>query len=111
MWSQEIQGILELSKVSISEFMNSQNRHLATILLEGEPGSGKTALAASMAMTSGVSFLEFITPESLGSNSEASIVAAIEKVGLLFSIQIFSFHFILDLPQNILLYIFSTFCD
>lgn len=53
---------------------------LVTILLEGKPNSGKTALAAKIAMNSGFPFLKFCSPQSMISFSEVAKGEAIKKV-------------------------------
>ena len=42
---------------------NCQSTSLLTILLEGKPGSGKTAIAAKLAMESDFPYVKMISPE------------------------------------------------
>ena len=55
------------SKISslFEQIQNSQSISLLSVLLEGEPGCGKTALASYLALHSGFPFIRIISPESL----------------------------------------------
>jgi len=55
------------SKISslFEQIKNSQSISLLSVLLEGEPGCGKTALASYLALHSGFPFIRIISPESL----------------------------------------------
>jgi len=55
------------SKISslFEKIKNSQSINLLSVLLEGEPGCGKTALAAHLALHSGFSYIQIISPDSL----------------------------------------------
>ena len=47
---------------------------------EGPPGSGKTALAATMAMSSEFPFIKLISPENMVGYSEMAKMSMINKV-------------------------------
>ena len=55
------------SKISslFEKIKNSQSINLLSVLLEGEPGCGKTSLAAHLALHSGFSYIQIISPDSL----------------------------------------------
>ena len=55
------------SKISslFEQIKNSQNISLLSVLLEGEAGCGKTALASYLALHSGFPYVRIISPESL----------------------------------------------
>jgi vesicle-fusing ATPase len=53
---------------------------LVSILLHGTPGTGKTALAATIAQASQYPFIKLVSPETMVGFSEAQKVAAINKV-------------------------------
>lgn len=53
---------------------------LVSVLLHGPPGSGKTALAATIAQASQYPFMKLLSPDSMVGFSEAQKVAAIHKV-------------------------------
>jgi vesicle-fusing ATPase len=51
-----------------------------SLLLHGPPASGKTALAATIAMASEFPFVKLISPESMVGYSELSKMSQIKKV-------------------------------
>ena len=55
------------SKISslFEQIKNSHNISLLSVLLEGEPGCGKTSLASYLALHSGFPYVRIISPESL----------------------------------------------
>ena len=53
---------------------------LVSVLLHGPPGSGKTALAATIAQSSQYPFMKLLSPDSMVGFSEAQKVASIAKV-------------------------------
>jgi vesicle-fusing ATPase len=79
-WSQNIKDILEEGQLRINQTINSEVTQLVSILLEGKAHSGKTALAAKIAMDSGFPFLKFITPQAFIGYSEPAKSEAIKKV-------------------------------
>jgi vesicle-fusing ATPase len=79
-WSQQIRDVLEEGQLRINQTINSEMTPLVTILLEGLPNSGKTALAAKIAMNSNFPFLKFCSPQSMIGYSEIAKAEAIKKV-------------------------------
>lgn len=79
-YSTSIKDILEEGQLRVNQTINSDMTPLVTILLEGKPNSGKTALAAKIAMNSGFPFLKFCTPQSMISFSELAKGEAIKKI-------------------------------
>jgi vesicle-fusing ATPase len=51
-----------------------------SVLLHGPPGSGKSALAASIAMASDFAFIKLISPEAMVGYNEPSKIQYISKV-------------------------------
>jgi len=56
--------VYELCTDFVTSIQNSSSANpLLSVLLEGENGSGKTALAAKIALDSGFPFVKMISPE------------------------------------------------
>lgn len=94
LWSQQIKDVLEEGQLRINQTINSEMTPLVTILLEGLPNSGKTALAAKIAMNSNFPFLKFCSPQSMISYSEMAKGEAIKKVNLELKLKGY-FHYII----------------
>jgi vesicle-fusing ATPase len=54
--------------------------YLNLFFFKGPPGSGKTALAATMAMSSEFPFIKLISPENMVGYSEMAKMSMINKV-------------------------------
>lgn len=63
----------------MEQVRSSQRTPLVSVLLHGPPGSGKTAMAVSIAQASRFPFIKLITPESMVGMNELQKVAAINK--------------------------------
>ncbi|KAJ3090173.1 transport between ER and Golgi ATPase protein [Quaeritorhiza haematococci] len=79
-FSTHVDRILSDGKLYVEQVRNSALTPLVSVLLHGPPGSGKTALAASIAMNSDFPFIKLISPESMVGYSEASKMSQINKV-------------------------------
>ena len=64
----------------MEQVRTSSRTPLVSVLLHGPPGSGKTALAATVAQASQYPFMKLLSPESMVGFSESQKVAAINKV-------------------------------
>lgn len=64
----------------MEQVRSSQRTPLVSVLLHGPPGSGKTALAASIAQASEFPFIKLISPDNMVGYSEPQKVQAITKV-------------------------------
>ena len=69
---QTISNSVELIKHGKSTFIHS-------ILLEGQPGAGKTSIAAETAKMCGIPYIKFITPENYIGYTENAKINAIVK--------------------------------
>ncbi|AOW06123.1 P-loop containing nucleoside triphosphate hydrolase protein [Yarrowia lipolytica] len=79
-YSPNIDDILKKGELFIERVRQSSgDRALASLLLHGPAGSGKTALAASIAMQSNFPFVRLISPEGYVGMSEASKITAIQN--------------------------------
>ncbi len=81
-WSPQIKEVLEEGDLRINQTRVSEMTPLVTILLEGLPNTGKTALAAKIAMNSNFPFLKFCSPQTMIGYSEVSKGEAIKKVNI-----------------------------
>lgn len=64
-YGEDFARIYELCNDFVTSIKNSSSANpLLSLLLEGENGSGKTALAAKIAIDSGFPFVKMITPEN-----------------------------------------------
>jgi vesicle-fusing ATPase len=79
-YSAEFVEILQSCKSLVEQVRSSKNTPLLTLLLEGTPGCGKTALAAHLATTSGYPFVRRLGPETYVGYSEFDKVKEINKV-------------------------------
>ena len=81
MWGESVTRVLEDGDLIVSQTRSSDRTPLVTMLLEGPPGSGKTALAAKIAKASDFPFVKLCTPENMIGYHEAAKCQAIKKVG------------------------------
>ncbi|KDN44542.1 AAA-domain-containing protein [Tilletiaria anomala UBC 951] len=75
-----IDSILRDGQLRVEQVRTSSHTPLVTALLHGPPGSGKTALAATIAMQSGFPFIKLISPENMVGMGEAQKIAYMNKV-------------------------------
>ncbi|PCH40892.1 AAA-domain-containing protein [Wolfiporia cocos MD-104 SS10] len=75
-----VDAILRSGKLFVEQVRTSTRTPLVSVLLHGPPGSGKTALAATIAQASQYPFMKLLSPDSMVGFSEAQKVAAISKV-------------------------------
>jgi vesicle-fusing ATPase len=70
---------LRSGKLLVEQVRVSQRTPLVSVLLHGPPGSGKTALAASVAQASEYPFIKLISPDRMVGYTETQKVQAITK--------------------------------
>ncbi|KDQ64451.1 hypothetical protein JAAARDRAFT_28082 [Jaapia argillacea MUCL 33604] len=75
-----IDDILRTGQLFVEQVRSSTRTPLVTILLHGPKGTGKTALAATIAQSSQFPFIKLLSPDNMVGYSEAQKVAAITKV-------------------------------
>ncbi|KAJ3275890.1 transport between ER and Golgi ATPase protein [Terramyces sp. JEL0728] len=75
-----IERILNDGQLYVDQVRNSSRTPLVSVLLYGPVGSGKTALASTIAMSSEFPFIKLISPESMVGFTEQAKMGAISKV-------------------------------
>lgn len=74
------QELLRSGQLFVEQVRTSTRTPLVSLLLHGPPGTGKTALAATIAQASEFPFIKLITPDNMVGFSEAQKINAISKV-------------------------------
>ncbi|KAI8394261.1 P-loop containing nucleoside triphosphate hydrolase protein [Radiomyces spectabilis] len=75
-----IEQILADGKLYVDQVRQSTRTPLVSLLLHGPAGSGKTALAATVAMESEFPFIKLISPETMVGMTESAKINEINKV-------------------------------
>ena len=75
-----IDAILRDGRLRVEQVRTSERTSLVTALLHGPAGSGKTALAATIAMQSEFPFIKLIAPETMVGMNEHAKIAYLNKV-------------------------------
>ncbi|KAL1960893.1 hypothetical protein VTO42DRAFT_5876 [Malbranchea cinnamomea] len=80
-FSPQIGSILEEGKLFVNQVREpTSTTTLFSVLLHGPPGSGKTALAAKIAMDSDFPFIKLVSPEDMVGFSEMAKIQHLSKV-------------------------------
>mmetsp|Transcript_108509 Transcript_108509/g.188411 ORF Transcript_108509/g.188411 Transcript_108509/m.188411 type:complete len:731 (-) Transcript_108509:88-2280(-) len=79
-YSAEFDSLMKTCLHLLEQVRSSKNTPLLSVLLEGGPGCGKTALAAHLALKSDYFYVRRIASEDYVGYSETAKVAAIQKV-------------------------------
>ncbi|KAI8800836.1 P-loop containing nucleoside triphosphate hydrolase protein [Cladochytrium replicatum] len=79
-FNSDIERIINDGKLFIEQVRTSKRTPYVTALIHGPPNSGKTALAASIAMSSNFPFIKLVSPETMVGMSETAKMNAISKV-------------------------------
>ncbi|EIN11001.1 AAA-domain-containing protein [Punctularia strigosozonata HHB-11173 SS5] len=75
-----IDDILRTGELFVDQVRTSERTPLVSVLLHGPPGSGKSALAATIAQASQFPFIKLCSPDNMVGFSESQKVAAISKI-------------------------------
>lgn len=78
-YSPFIKDILDEGRLYINQVRKPDSTPILSVALHGPPGSGKTALAARMAIDSGFPFIKLISPEDMVGFSEMQKVQQLDK--------------------------------
>nr|XP_061807558.1 vesicle-fusing ATPase-like [Nerophis lumbriciformis] len=79
-WSDSVSAVLEDGELLVKQTKNSEHTPLVSVLLEGPPNSGKTALAAKIAEDSHFPFIKICSPDKMIGHSEIAKCQAIKKI-------------------------------
>nr|XP_057924797.1 vesicle-fusing ATPase-like [Doryrhamphus excisus] len=79
-WGDSVSAILDDGELLVQQTKNSEYTPLVSVLLEGPPNSGKTALAAKIAEDSQFPFIKICSPDKMIGHSEIAKCQAIKKV-------------------------------
>ncbi len=79
-FSNHIDNILQDGMLFVNQVRESASEPLLSVLLHGPPGSGKTALAAKIAMDSEFPFIKLVSPENMVGMGEMAKVNYLNKV-------------------------------
>lgn len=79
-WGESVARVLGDGDMVISQIKTSTQTPLITMLLEGPPGAGKTALAARIAQRSDLPFTKLCTPENMIGYTESAKCQDIKRI-------------------------------
>lgn len=75
-----IKEILEEGRLYVNQIRKPDSSPILSVVLHGPPGSGKTAIAAKIAIDSAAPFIKFVSPEDMVGFNEAQKVQQLDKV-------------------------------
>lgn len=78
-YSPFIKDILDEGRLFINQVRKPDSTPILSVALHGPPGSGKTAIAARMAIDSGFPFVKLVSPEDMVGFSEMQKVQQLDK--------------------------------
>ena len=78
-WSPDVKDILEDGKLAVQQ-ASAGGSGLVSILLEGAPNAGKSAMAARIARDSGFPFIKICSPENMIGFTESAKCMTIRKI-------------------------------
>ncbi|XP_066599259.1 vesicle-fusing ATPase 1-like [Prorops nasuta] len=79
-WGKPVTEILTNGNLYVQEARSTEESGLVSVLLEGPPNSGKTALAAQIAKNSDFPFVKICTPEDMVGFTETAKCLSIRKI-------------------------------
>ncbi|XP_061448181.1 vesicle-fusing ATPase isoform X6 [Rhineura floridana] len=79
-WGDPVTRVLDDGELLVQQVKNSDRTPLVSVLLEGPPHSGKTALAAKIAEESNFPFIKICSPDKMIGFSETAKCQAIKKI-------------------------------
>merc|ERR1719312_949459 len=79
-WVENITDILADGRLLVQQAASTSGQGLVSILLEGAPNAGKSALAAKLAQESGFPFMKICSPEDMVGYTESAKCTMIRKI-------------------------------
>ncbi|XP_036937820.1 vesicle-fusing ATPase-like [Acanthopagrus latus] len=79
-WGDPVSAVLGDGELLVQQTKNSDRTPLVSVLLEGPPNSGKTALAAKISEESEFPFIKICSPDKMIGHSEIAKCQAIKKI-------------------------------
>uniref|UniRef100_A0A8C5MY42 Vesicle-fusing ATPase n=1 Tax=Leptobrachium leishanense TaxID=445787 RepID=A0A8C5MY42_9ANUR len=79
-WGDPVTRVIDDGELLVQQTKNSDRTPLVSVLLEGPPHSGKTALAAKISEESNFPFIKICSPEKMIGFSETAKCQAIKKI-------------------------------
>lgn len=79
-WGDPVTRVLDDGELLVQQTKNSDRTPLVSVLLEGPPHSGKTALAAKIAEESNFPFIKICSPDKMIAFSETAKCQAMKKI-------------------------------
>ena len=79
-WGQPVQDVLDDGMLLIQQAASSDGPGLVSIMLEGSPNAGKTAMAAQLAKMSNFPFIKICSPEDMVGFTEPAKCMQIRKI-------------------------------
>ncbi|XP_077594685.1 vesicle-fusing ATPase-like [Stigmatopora nigra] len=79
-WGDPVLAVLEDAELLVQQTKNSEHTPLVSVLLEGPPNSGKTALAAKIAEDSQFPLIKICSPDKMIGYSEIAKCQAIKEI-------------------------------
>ncbi|XP_041671178.1 vesicle-fusing ATPase-like [Cheilinus undulatus] len=79
-WGDAVSEVMQDGELLVQQTKNSDRTPLVSVLLEGPPNSGKTALAAKISEDSQFPFIKICSPDKMIGHSEIAKCQAIKKI-------------------------------
>jgi vesicle-fusing ATPase len=79
-WGEPVQSVLDDGALLINQAASTDGTGLVSILLEGSPNAGKTALGAQLAKNSGFPFVKICSPEDMIGFTESAKCMQIRRI-------------------------------
>lgn len=79
-YNRKVHNVFEKLRSYVEEVKHSDTERLISVLLHGEPGVGKTAIASKLALNSEFPFIKMLSAESLVGMSEGMKMTTIDNV-------------------------------